>query len=96
MKRSTWIKAATFSAALGLVAPSFALACEAHEKAATEKAAAQKATPAKADTKAGEDALHADKCDCSGPADCTCKKGKCKCAKCKKRHDKAPESKAEV
>ena len=90
MKRYGWIKVATFSAALSFVAPSLALACEQHEKAAVKQAA-----PAKAEQKA-DDALHADKCDCSGPADCTCKKGKCKCSKCKKRHDKAPESKAEV
>ncbi len=27
------------------------------------------------------------KCTCGGPADCTCKKGTCKCPKCGKRHE---------
>ncbi len=25
-------------------------------------------------------------CSCSGPSDCTCKKGQCKCKKCSKHH----------
>lgn len=28
----------------------------------------------------------ASSCGCSGPSDCTCKKGKCKCKQCPHRH----------
>ena len=31
--------------------------------------------------------LLAAKCDCESKADCTCKKGQCKCSKCQGRHD---------
>ena len=31
--------------------------------------------------------LLAAKCDCESKADCTCKKGQCKCSKCRGRHD---------
>lgn len=78
-------------------------ACEAH-RARTEAVPApvapgeqETAAPAKQDTvnqdEAGE--LHAAKCRCSSAADCTCKKGSCECAKCKKpRQDVVPSPEA--
>jgi hypothetical protein len=67
-------------------------ACESHrvkadavpapvEPGQQEKAARAEPAPAKKD-EGGE--LHAAKCRCSSAADCTCKKGSCECAKCKK------------
>ena len=47
----------------------------------------KKAEPAKTESilKPVDDVLAAT-CNCSGPADCTCKKGECKCKKCEKHH----------
>jgi hypothetical protein len=82
-----------------------AAACEGHRAkadappAAVEPSPEQKANsaetaPAKTD-EAGE--LHAAKCQCGSAADCTCKKGTCECAKCKKpRHDMVAPLKAEA
>ncbi len=71
-------------------------ATPATEKAAQDqKAPAPKPEPAKAE-KQGHTGLLAPmhsneevaaKCTCGGPADCTCKKGTCKCPKCGKRHE---------
>ncbi len=58
------------------------------EKAAAEQAQAprdtqaqQQATP---EAPAESQELHAAKCQCGSAADCTCKKGTCKCTKCQK------------
>ncbi len=65
-----------------------AAACEGHAPAAApQKTEAQKAESAKAEAQQAPvlqdvDVLLADKCDCGGQADCTCKKGQCKCGKC--------------
>lgn len=70
-------------------------ACEGHHARAdapptaesgAKQAASAEAAPAKQD-KTG--ALHAAKCQCGSAADCTCKKGTCECAKCKRRQDEA-------
>ncbi|HET9452562.1 MAG TPA: metallothionein [Aggregicoccus sp.] len=83
-----------------LLGPLSATACERHAAAAQPPAptAAQAAprdahAPAPLDAHAHEAlvqagrALLAAKCSCDSKADCTCKKGQCKCAKCKGRHD---------
>ncbi|HYO54476.1 metallothionein [Archangium sp.] len=79
-------------------------ACEAHraradavpapvEPGEQEKAARAEPAPAKQDEAGG---LHAAKCRCASAADCTCKKGSCECAKCKKhRQDVVPSLEAE-
>ena len=86
--------------AVGWLAPLSAEACEpgAHACACKHKASAAAADAggaahaqdqAKAHAalvEAGRKLLAA-KCSCESKADCTCKKGQCKCAKCKGRHD---------
>lgn len=77
------------------LAPAVALACGPdgdcdcdHERHAgkakvdAKKVDAQK-VEAKDDAAKPADAVSA-KCNCSGPSDCTCKKGECKCKKCSK------------
>ncbi|MCY1076506.1 metallothionein [Archangium lansingense] len=66
-------------------------ACEGHRAKAEavpapvepgkQEKAAQAETAPKQDK---ADELHSAKCRCSSAADCTCKKGSCECAKCKK------------
>jgi hypothetical protein len=84
-----------------LLTTSEAAACEGHRAKAdappaavptkSEKEAAKEAAPMKTDE------LHAAKCQCGSAADCTCKKGTCECAKCKKpRRDVVEPLKAEV
>ena len=63
-----------------LLTTSEAAACEGH-RAKAEKAASKEVAPAKTDK---ADELHAAKCQCGSAADCTCKKGTCECARCKK------------
>lgn len=83
MLRAAITFVASLATAFVLFAAEPASACEkhAHAKAAAEKkdAATGTAVPP------AEDALSAT-CNCSGPSDCTCKKGQCKCAKCQKHH----------
>jgi len=57
---------------------STACACQ---KQAAEKAAAPDAAPAAPQVKT-DDVKVAEKCSCSSAADCTCKKGQCKCKAC--------------
>ena len=75
-----------------LLAPESAHACAAHGQAArtstgskdaTRKDVAKKAAAARSPLEE-LDALMAAKCQCGNAADCTCKKGTCACAKCKK------------
>ncbi len=87
--RIEWTVRAVLVAGSVLLAPEAAHACEAHAKAAAaKKAEAPKVapTPAATDKSALEelDAVMAAKCQCGSAADCTCKKGSCECAKCKK------------
>ncbi|MDQ3266429.1 MAG: metallothionein [Myxococcota bacterium] len=67
-------------------APSSALACE-HAPKTVEKPAPPAASDPTREVKGtllGEiDVLVADKCSCQSAADCTCKKGQCKCKACK-------------
>lgn len=35
-------------------------------------------------------------CNCSGPSDCTCKKGECKCSKCAHPQNKGATKKTEL
>lgn len=81
-----------------LLAPGAARACEAHARPAEAPKAEAKpsdTSPAAGDSRASQrvegerpldalDALMAGKCQCGSKADCTCKKGACDCAKCKK------------
>ncbi len=67
-------------------APSSAQACEHAAKPVEKPAPATASDPAKDVQGAllGEiDVLVADKCSCQSAADCTCKKGQCKCKACK-------------
>jgi len=70
--------------ALGLmVVPASAFACPGES---TEKPAASEQPPAQEAQGAllqDIDVLVADKCSCHSAADCTCKKGQCKCKACK-------------
>jgi hypothetical protein len=87
--------------AVGLIAPlraaeacepgAKACACKHHGSAAAADASggAHEADQARAHAalvEAGRNLLAA-KCSCGSKADCTCKKGQCKCAKCRGRHD---------
>lgn len=83
MLRAAITLVASVATAFILFAAEPASACEkhAHAKAAAEK---QDADPGKV-LQSVDDALSAT-CNCSGPSDCTCKKGQCKCAKCQKHH----------
>lgn len=62
----------------------------AKKKAVEQKAApAQKkdeAPPAQGSVLRPVDEILSATCNCGGPADCTCKKGECKCKKCDKHH----------
>ncbi len=92
MRRIGWTVVAVLAAGSVLLAPEAAHACEAHAQAAAKKAETQArpqdatVAPAPADQSALEelDAVMAAKCQCGSAADCTCKKGSCECAKCKK------------
>ncbi len=94
MKTRAWIAGAVAALALGAFIPSRALACDAchhGKKAAADQAAVQeKKQPEKVQRAQGSvlepvDQLLADKCTCESAADCTCKKGTCKCPKCGKK-----------
>jgi len=80
-----------------LLGPLSASACERHAAASTAapapaaKDAHGHAGPLEpraheALVQAGQKLLAA-KCSCGSKADCTCKKGQCKCSKCKGRHE---------
>jgi hypothetical protein len=79
------LSAAAVCAVLLGAAP--ALACDAHKKA-DATAAKPEATPA--NVLAPVDEVLSATCNCSGPSDCTCKKGECKCKKCSKQHGVKP------
>ncbi len=75
-------------------------ACAAH---AAQAAQAPKAAPAGPEARSGEDVKkpdtlepHAARCQCGSAADCTCKKGTCECAKCKKPGREQAPIKAEA
>ena len=75
-------------------------ACEAHAaqappaaSSAPEAAAARPEEPGK---KPALDEPHAARCQCGSAADCTCKKGTCECAKCKKPGREQAPVKAEA
>ena len=83
--------------ASSLLGPLSASACEHAAQATATPARTDAATPASqaapheahghaALVQAGR-ALLAAKCSCDSKADCTCKKGQCKCSKCRGRHD---------
>ncbi len=74
-----------------LLAPLGATACEHAARATPSPAPASQAASHEAHghaalVQAGR-ALLAAKCSCDSKADCTCKKGQCKCTKCRGRHD---------
>ena len=77
MMTRAWIAGAVAVLALGAFVPSRALACDAHK----EKKGAQTSVLESVDE------LLADKCTCESAADCTCKKGTCKCPKCGKKSE---------
>ncbi len=69
-------------------------ACEAHraraEAAPTKSGTeAREAPVVKSETVEPAQEPHAAKCQCGSAADCTCKKGTCECAKCKRRAQEA-------
>ncbi len=77
------------SVAFTLLGGSAAHACEGAcplKKPAEEKQASEK------DPLAPVDHLLADKCDCGGKGDCTCKHGACKCGKCSRHRSKVVPS----
>jgi hypothetical protein len=90
MKRIGMTVAALWMASGVLVAPSVGHACEGHERAATAQQApaevkqdeAAQALTAQDPLREVDELLSA-KCQCSSKADCTCKKGKCECSRCK-------------
>ena len=65
-------------------------ACEGHRAKADaapvepgkQEAARTEQAPAEAKKKDGPGEVHAAKCGCGSAADCTCKKGQCKCKAC--------------
>lgn len=81
-----------------------ARACEGHH--AQAEAASRPSTAPSSEAKPADGAAvdkaspgepHAAKCQCGSAADCTCKKGTCECAKCKKHHhEEQPPVEAEV
>ncbi|XXF75883.1 metallothionein [Myxococcaceae bacterium GXIMD 01537] len=88
MKRIGMTMAAALVAGGAWLAPGLARACEGAGHGHAAPAPAKKASAArKAATQAPLDeldAVMAAKCQCGSAADCTCKKGTCECAKCKK------------
>jgi hypothetical protein len=95
MSRIFWMVAALSVVAVALVStPAWACGGEgstcqcqhaAGKKAEASKADAKSTTAEKKDAKSeasSVDEALAGKCSCSGAADCTCKKGECKCPKC--------------
>ena len=82
--------AAAFALCAGLLWSPQADACAAHKakaEARAEKPSDQSQVKAKgADVLAPVDEVLSATCSCSGPSDCTCKKGECKCKKCSKHH----------
>lgn len=72
-------------------------ACEAHAaQAATAAPVKKEARPEEESKKPGAHEQHAAKCQCGSAADCTCKKGTCECAKCKKPSREEAPIKAEA
>lgn len=95
MSRISWMLAALSAAFFALVStPAWACGGEgstcqcqhmAQKKAEAKQADAKTTTAEKKDAKTDASAIDealAGKCSCSGAADCTCKKGECKCPKC--------------
>ena len=76
---------AALAASTLLLAPARAGACSGDCDCDHGKKSQAKKTNEVGDEKAKDDAVTA-KCNCEGPADCTCKKGECKCKKCSKNH----------
>lgn len=101
-RHAGWLILAALSGALWAT-PSLACGvgskCRCHgESSAKSEPKTQKDAPAPKDVKAEQkphanllapiDELIAEKCGCRGAADCTCKKGSCKCSRCGTReHD---------
>jgi hypothetical protein len=91
MKRIGLTVAALWLAGGVLLTPGVGHTCEAHRKGSTTQAAAPEvkkdgaaqSRPAENPLQEVDELLSA-KCQCSSKADCTCKKGQCDCAKCKK------------
>lgn len=91
MKRIGMTVAALWMAGGALLTPGVGHACEAHAKKASPQAAtpeakkesATQARPVESPLKEVDELLSA-RCQCGSKADCTCKKGQCECAKCKK------------
>jgi hypothetical protein len=91
MKRIGMTVAALWMVGGVLLTPGVGHACEAHGKGGTTQAAvpevkedsAAQARPAESPLQEVDELLSA-KCQCSSKADCTCKKGQCECARCKK------------
>lgn len=88
MSRITWMVAALSAACVALVStPAWACGgkgstCQCQHSAQKKaEATAEKKDASKSEASAIDEAL-AGKCSCSGAADCTCKKGECKCPKC--------------
>jgi hypothetical protein len=84
MKRIGMTVAALWMAGGVLLTPGEGHACEAHGGAKQQDSAAR-TRPAESPLKEVDELLSA-KCQCGSKADCTCKKGQCECAKCKKHH----------
>jgi hypothetical protein len=87
MMRIGMTMAAVLAAGGLLLAPESAYACEKHGQAA--RAPQAKDSAAKKDVAVQRpleelDSLMSAKCQCGSAADCTCKKGTCDCARCKK------------
>lgn len=87
MARSAmWMTSGLLLGGLWLM-PANAHACEAHAKAAASKGSEKTAPEAKKDEAPRPleelDQLLTAKCSCGSKADCTCKRGKCECSKCK-------------
>jgi hypothetical protein len=92
MKRIGMTVAAVLAAGGFVLAPGSAHACDgAGHGHAARHAAPKKDGAAKAEVKKEGpldelDSMMAGRCQCGSAADCTCKKGACECAKCKRVH----------
>jgi hypothetical protein len=70
-----------------LLGPLSAAACERHAKPAAAASSSQEPSHGEHSREAEAPAQLSAKCSCESKADCTCKKGQCRCDKCKKgRH----------
>jgi hypothetical protein len=95
MMRIGMTMAAVLAAGSLLLAPESAHACEAHgqkARAPEAKDSAPKKDAAVQSPLKELDSVMAAKCQCGSAADCTCKKGSCDCAKCKKPHRKVVDA----